>query len=74
MDAVVRAARQHGKLSVTVGFGAEMLTACVKTGFNLIVSGGDVPFLANTSKQVSAEARALVAGATTGPAGAQSPA
>lgn len=60
MEAVIAACRKHGKFGVMVGFGAEMLGLCVQMGFNLIVSGGDVPFLANSSKQVSADARAVV--------------
>jgi 4-hydroxy-2-oxoheptanedioate aldolase len=59
MEAVAAAARKHGKLSVMVGVGAEMLTLSVSCGFNLIVAGGDVGFLANASKQASAEARAI---------------
>lgn len=61
MEAVASACRKHGKFAVMVGFGAEMLGVCVELGFNMIVSGGDVPFLANGSKQASEEARALLA-------------
>ena len=60
MEAVMNACRKHNKIGVMVGFG-EMLNVCVEMGFSLIVSGGDVPFLANTSKQVSTEARAALA-------------
>ena len=60
MAAVVRACCQHGKFAVTVGVGAAMLTLCTEMGFHLIVCGGDVPFLANSSKQASTEARQLV--------------
>lgn len=61
MEAVVSACRRHGKFAVTVGFGPEMLNLCAEIGFNMIVSGGDVPFLANTSRQASEEARAVLA-------------
>jgi hypothetical protein len=39
-----------------------MLTSCLDMGYHMVVSGGDVPSLANTSKQLSAEARAIIAG------------
>jgi 4-hydroxy-2-oxoheptanedioate aldolase len=60
MDAVISACRKHDKFAVMVGVGVEMLTLCLQMGFHLIVAGGDVPFLASSSKQASAEARALV--------------
>lgn len=59
MEAVMNACRKHGKIGVMVGHG-EMLPLCVQMGFSLVVSGGDVPFLANTSKRVSNEARELL--------------
>jgi len=57
LEAVASACRKHGKIACTVGFGAEMLTLCVQTGYQLIVAGGDVAFLANASKQAAADAR-----------------
>lgn len=60
MEAVVNACRQHDKYSVMVGVGPEMLGLCVSLKFNMIVSGGDVLFLATGSKQTSDEARALI--------------
>lgn len=63
MEAVAQAARKHGKLAAMVGAGAEMLKLCLTSGFQLIVGGGDVPFLANGSKQAAAEARAILKGA-----------
>jgi 4-hydroxy-2-oxoheptanedioate aldolase len=68
MEAVMRACRNHDKFGAMVGFGEEMLKLCVACGFSLIVSGGDVPFLANTSKQASADARAVVKRAQAAPA------
>ena len=62
MQAVMAACRQHGKVGFTVGSGPEMLGLCVKYGFQMIVSGGDVSFLANGSKQVAAEARKILNG------------
>jgi len=60
MEAVAAACRKHGKFAVTVGAGVEMLRLCVTTGFHMVVAGGDVRFLANASKQASAEARAVL--------------
>lgn len=39
-----------------------MFGLCVKYGFQMIVAGGDVPFLANGSKQAVAEARNILNG------------
>jgi 2-keto-3-deoxy-L-rhamnonate aldolase RhmA len=60
MEGVVNAARKHSKFAVTVGVGAEMLKLSVEMGFNMIVSGGDVTFLAGGSKQASSDARAIL--------------
>jgi 4-hydroxy-2-oxoheptanedioate aldolase len=60
MEAVVAACRRHNKYSVMVGRGAEMLNLCLEIGFDLIVAGGDVPFLVGASEQASKEARAVV--------------
>ena len=40
-----------------VGVGKEMFDLSMDCGFDLIVAGGDVPFLALSSKAASAEAR-----------------
>lgn len=60
MEAVCRACREHGKAAVTVGRSEEMFRLCLETGFNMIVAGGDVPFLADGSKVASGQARAAV--------------
>ena len=60
MDVVIRACRAHGKVGVMVGVGEEMLRLCVSMGYQMIVSGSDVGFLAGGSKQASAEARAVI--------------
>ena len=79
MEAVTAACRRHGKIACTVGFGADMLSLSVSTGFQLIVSGGDVAFLASTSTQASKDARATLKGvkppapATGGTKGPSSP-
>jgi 4-hydroxy-2-oxoheptanedioate aldolase len=62
MAAVSTACKKHNKFAVCIGVGADMLTLALKYGFNLVVSGSDVMFLAKSSKQVSAEARELVKG------------
>lgn len=59
MEAVARACRNQGKVGVMVGVGAEMLGACLAMGFQMIVSGADVMFLAAGSRQASVEARDL---------------
>jgi 4-hydroxy-2-oxoheptanedioate aldolase len=60
MTAVTDACRKHGKFGVTVGMGAELFKLSLEAGFQMIVAGGDVPFLATGSKQASAEARAIL--------------
>jgi hypothetical protein len=45
-----------------VGVGLELLELCVSMGYKMIVAGGDVPFLANTSKQAAADARKVLHG------------
>ena len=67
MEAVARACRDAGKVGVCVGIGAEMFTLCVETGFSMIVAGGDVPFLANTSSAASAEMRGILDGRQVAP-------
>ena len=62
MKAVSDACKKHGKYAMSVGVGAEMFNLHVSMGFNLIVAGGDVSFLANTSKAAATEARGWLAG------------
>ena len=62
MEVVIRACQKHGKVGVMVGVGEEMLKLCLSMGFQMIVSGGDVGFLAGGSKQASGDARAVIAG------------
>lgn len=59
MTAVIQACRKHNKYAVTVGVGP-MFPVCLELGFNMIVAGGDVPFLAVSSKKASTEARELI--------------
>jgi 4-hydroxy-2-oxoheptanedioate aldolase len=59
MDAVAGACRRHKKIAVMVGVGEEMLRLCISSGFQMIVSGSDVGFLAGGSKKTSADARAI---------------
>lgn len=60
IEKMIAACRRHNKFSATVGVGDEMLGVCLEAGFNFIVSGGDVPFLTNTSKDVSTRTREAV--------------
>lgn len=62
MRAVSDACKQHGKFSMSVAIGAEMFNLHTEMGFNLLVAGGDVPFLANGSKAAAGEARSWLAG------------
>lgn len=61
MEAVMNACRKHGKIGCMPAFGPEMISLTVEYGFTLIASGGDVPFLATSSKTASEEARATLA-------------
>lgn len=61
MRAVVLASHKHGKPAVTVGVGSDMLALCLELGYDMIVSGSDVPFLVNGSKQASTQAREAIA-------------
>jgi len=60
MEAVANAAKKHGKIAVTVGAGAGVLELSLELGFQMLVCGGDVAMLATSSKQLSADARAIV--------------
>ncbi len=54
---VAKACQKHGKIAISVAVGDEMIGLSARLGVNWIVSGGDVPFLANTSKEASKAAR-----------------
>lgn len=60
MVIVADCCRRHGKISFSVGVGPDMLRLCLKMGFLMIVAGGDVPFLANSSRQAAAAARTTI--------------
>lgn len=60
MESVINACRKHNKMACMVGVAQEMLSLCTSMGFNMIVAGGDVPFLANSSKQASLAARNML--------------
>lgn len=62
MRAVSDACKRHGKLAMSVAMGAEMFNLHTTMGFNLIVAGGDVSFLANGSKAAAGDARTWLAG------------
>jgi 4-hydroxy-2-oxoheptanedioate aldolase len=60
MRGVAEAARKHGKLVIGIGFDDVMIRLNVELGVQMIVSGGDVPFLAGGSKAASGLARKLL--------------
>jgi 4-hydroxy-2-oxoheptanedioate aldolase len=60
MEAVIDACRRHEKFGVMVGMDARMLAFSLEMGYSMVVAGGDVPFLANSSKKAAAEARAML--------------
>lgn len=60
METVMQACRRHGKIGVMVGMGPDIMGLCVSLGFQMIVGGGDVAFLATTSKQAAATSRAAI--------------
>jgi 4-hydroxy-2-oxoheptanedioate aldolase len=62
MEAVVAACRRHNKYSVMVGMDTQMFKLCVEIGFDLIVGGGDVPFLVGGSRRASEQLRSLLDG------------
>lgn len=61
MKAVVAACRRHGKFSVASGgVNARMVKYAADLGFNLIVAGADMRFLAAGSEKAAKEAREIV--------------
>lgn len=71
MERIAAAARKQGKLAVGLGFDEAMIALNIELGYKLIVSGGDVPFLATGSAAASARARKVLEGipVPSGPAG-----
>lgn len=74
MDRVIRACQKHGKIGCMVGMGDDMLKLCLSMGYQMVVAGGDVPFLANGSRQAAADARRIVADLAASTAGRTAPA
>lgn len=60
MTAMANACHKHNKIAVTVAIGPEMLRLVRRLGYQMIACAGDVGLLANTSKTVTAEARAVL--------------
>lgn len=71
VKAIADAALKHGKLAMGVGFGQEMFKLHLDCGCQLIVSGGDVPFVVSGSQTASAEARTWSKMKVTKPAAAK---
>jgi len=70
------ACARHGKQAFGVGVGKEMAALSVKMGFQWVISGSDVAFVAASSKAAAQEARSAIesAGAETPAAGRLKPA
>jgi 4-hydroxy-2-oxoheptanedioate aldolase len=66
VKAIGDAAAAHGKIAMGVAMDEDLIQLHLQHGYRLIVSGGDVGFLANGSKTASALARGVLekAGAT----------
>lgn len=64
MKIVAGACRKHGKTAFTVAVAPEMITFAASCGFQYIVAGGDVPFLANGSQAAAGAARKAIGAAT----------
>lgn len=58
--AIADAAAKHGKYAMGVGIGEEMFTLHQDSGYQLIVAGGEVMFLAAGSQAASSDARQWV--------------
>ena len=70
---VGNACRNHGKLAVMVAGNPGVIALAMRCGFQLIVAGGDVPFLAESSRRAIADARRAAQSAPPGnPAAAKS--
>jgi 4-hydroxy-2-oxoheptanedioate aldolase len=57
MEKVAAACKKFNKLGFIVAANNEILRLSSELGFRMLVTGGDVPFLANSSKQRSDESR-----------------
>ncbi len=57
LDKVHKACRNHGKKGMAVGVGEGIAERCVELGYDYIVGGVDVGFLATASKEASAGLR-----------------
>jgi 2-keto-3-deoxy-L-rhamnonate aldolase RhmA len=60
MTSMANACHKHGKVAVTVAIGPDMIRLVKRLGYKMIATAGDVSLLANTSKSVTAEARAVL--------------
>jgi len=57
---VAAACQKHGKQAFGVGMGESMTRLYKEAGYQWIVAGGDVPFLANSSKETASAARKTI--------------
>ena len=56
MKTVTAACQSHDKLAVMIAGSPEMMKLCLQLGAQLIVTGGDAPFLVSASKKAATEA------------------
>ena len=62
MERVINACKKHGKIGCMVGTGSEeMMRFCLAMGYQMVVGGADVAFLAAGSRHASTEARRIAA-------------
>jgi len=60
LEKVCKACHNQGKKGMAVGLGEGIARHCVELGYDYIAGGADVGFLANASKDASAELRGLI--------------
>ncbi len=57
LEKVCKACHKHGKKAMAVGYGEGILELCIQLGYDYIVGGVDVAFLAKASQDASAHFR-----------------
>ena len=65
LEQIARAAHAHGKFLIGLGSDEPMIQLLRELGYQMIISGGDVPFLANGSSAAASRARKAIDGTTT---------
>jgi len=62
LELIAQAAHAHGKLLIGLGSDEPMIQLLRELGYHMIISGGDVPFLANGSSAAASRARKAIDG------------